>query len=134
MENEKETLRTENIVLQKKLTKNHHVYETNIYNVAQQRDHFMKTANHLQYELDVLNNKKVQMKQIGNKLVNQLNRLEDKNNEMKGIVDNAAVKVRAAAVKYSTLKTEKVKADKRIVELEKQLDKTKAKKFSCIIM
>ena len=74
------------------------------------------------------------MKQIGNKLVNELNRLEDENNEMKGIVDDAAVKVRAAAVKYSTLKTEKVKAEKRIVKLEKQLDETKAKKFSCIIM
>ena len=53
---------------------------------------------------------------------------------MKGIVDDAAVKVRAAAVKYRTLKMEKVKADKRIVELEKQLDETKAKKFSCVIM
>ena len=70
------------------------------------------------------------MKQIGKKLVKELNRLEDENTKMKKIVDNAAVKMQAAALKYSTLKTEKVKADKRIVELENNWTKRKRKNLA----
>ena len=56
------------------------------------------------YVILLSNNKRIQMKQIGNKLVNELNHLEDKNTKMKEIVDDAAVKMQAAALKYSTLK------------------------------
>ena len=62
--------------------------------------------------------------------MNKLNCLEDKNTQMKEIVDNTAVKMWAAAPKYSTLKIEKTKADKKVVKLEKELKEQKAKKLA----